>query len=78
MKRCVAAISLAIALSTISSTIAQAPASAQPEEQTLLALIKEVQQQQIEIAANQTKLEAKLADLAETVRIARIYSSRGR
>jgi hypothetical protein len=78
MKRSVAAISLAIALSTISSTIAQAPASAHPEEQTLLALIKEVQQQQIEIAANQTKIEAKLAELAETVRIARIYSSRTR
>jgi hypothetical protein len=78
MKRSVTAISLVIALSTISSTIAQAPASAQPEEQALLALIKEVQQQQIQIAANQSTIEAKLADLGETVRIARIYSSRGR
>jgi hypothetical protein len=78
MKRSVAAISLVIAFSTISSTIAQAPAPTRPEDQTLLAVIKEVQQQQVEIAANQTKIEAKLADLAETIRIARIYTSRGR
>ena len=78
MKRFVAVIFLIGALSLISSTSAQAPAPAQKDEQTLVALIKEVQQQQLEIAANQTKIETKLADLAETVRVARIYSSRGK
>jgi hypothetical protein len=78
MKQFIAVIMFAGALLTISSTSAQAPAPAQKDEQTLLALVKEVQQQQLEIAANQAKLESKLADLAEAVRIARIYSSRGR
>lgn len=44
----------------------------------LLALAKEVQAQQTQIADNQTKLEAKLAELTETLRVARIYSSRSR
>jgi hypothetical protein len=77
MKRFFAAILLVGTLSLI-STSGQAPASAQKDEQTLLALIKEVQQQQVEIAANQVKIETKLADVAEAVRIARIYASRGR
>lgn len=76
MNRFLAAILFAGALSIISSTSAQAPA--QKDEQTLLGLIKEVQAQQLEIAANQTKIETKLADLAEAIRIARIYSSRAR
>jgi NADH:ubiquinone oxidoreductase subunit E len=76
MKRFVAAILFAGALSIISSTSAQAPA--QKDDQALLQLIEEVQMQQLEIAANQTKIEARLADIAEAIRIARIYSSRGR
>ena len=40
-------------------------------------MIKEVQAQQAEIAENQAKIEEKLAALAETIRVARIYSSRG-
>ena len=75
MKRFFAAIAFAGALSIISSS-AQAPA--QKDDQALLRLVKEVQAQQLEIAANQTKIEAKLAEVAEAVRIARIYSSRSR
>jgi len=76
MKRFIAAILFAGTLAIISSTSAQAPA--QKDEQTLLALVKEVQAQQLEIAANQTKIDTKLADIAEAIRVARIYSSRGR
>lgn len=76
MKRLVAAILFAAALCFISSTSAQAPA--QKEDQALLQLVKEVQAQQQEIAANQAKIETKLVDITEAVRIARIYSSRGR
>jgi predicted small secreted protein len=76
MKRSVAPLLFAVALSLISSTSAQAPA--QTDDQTILQLVKEVQAQQLEIAANQIKIETKLADVAEAVRIARIYSSRGR
>ena len=48
------------------------------DPQQLLALAKEVQAQQAQIAANQAQIEAKLAELAETIRVARIYSSRSR
>ena len=41
------------------------------------ALIKEVQAQQVVIADNQAKIDAKLVALAEAIRVARIYSSRG-
>lgn len=75
MKRLLAAALSLIALS-LSPLDAQAPL--QKEDQTVLQLTKEVQAQQTEIAANQTKIEAKLAEVAEAVRIARIYSSRGR
>jgi hypothetical protein len=76
MKRFVVAILFAGTLAIISSTSAQAPA--QKDDQVILALIKEVQTQQLEIAANQVKIETKLADVAEAVRVARIYAGRGR
>jgi len=61
-------------LLVISSGVAQTPDS--KEEQRLLVLINEVQTQQAQIADNQTKIDAKLAEVAETVRVARIYSKR--
>jgi hypothetical protein len=63
-------------LALLTST-AQTP-PAKPGEQELLALVKEVQVQQAQIVANQTKIDSKLADLAETIRVARLYSSRSR
>jgi NADH:ubiquinone oxidoreductase subunit E len=75
MTRSIATILFAGALSIISSS-AQAPA--QKDNQAVLQLVKEVQAQELEIAANQTKIEAKLADIAEAIRLARIYSSRAR
>jgi hypothetical protein len=52
-----------------------APANAGgPEE--FSALIKEVRAQQEALAANQAKIDEKLAALAEAIRQARIYSSR--
>jgi hypothetical protein len=63
-------------ITLVSSAPAQAPQhnSAQGE---LAALITEVRAQQAAIAANQVKLNEKLATLAESIRVARIYSSRG-
>lgn len=54
---------------------AQLPAS--PDQKELEALFTVVQDQQIQIAENQAKIDAKLALLAEAIRVARIYSSRG-
>jgi ABC-type transporter MlaC component len=56
---------------------AEAPSASQQQEQQVLAVTKEVQNQQVAIAENQAKIDAKLATIAEYLRIARIYSSRG-
>jgi hypothetical protein len=53
---------------------AQAPDA--QNEQRLLALLKEVQIQQAQMAENQGKIETKLADLAETIRVARIFAGK--
>jgi hypothetical protein len=66
-----------VTLFAMLSSIAQTPDSKDDQEK-LLALVKEVQAQQAQIDANQTKIDAKLADLAETLRAARIFSSRSR
>lgn len=58
----------------LSSGIAQTP-DAQQQEQ-LLALVKQVQAQQAQIADNQGKIDSKLAEVIESVRVARIYSKR--
>jgi hypothetical protein len=63
-------------ITLVSSAPAQAPQH-NPAQEGLAALIKEVRAQQAAIAANQIKLNEKLATLAETIRLARIYSSRG-
>ena len=41
------------------------------------ALLKEIQAQQIVMAENQAKIDAKLVTLGEVIRVARIYGSRG-
>jgi hypothetical protein len=46
------------------------------EQQQMVALAKEVQGQQVVIAENQTKIDAKLVTIAEALRLAKIYSSR--
>lgn len=53
-----------------------AESAANPQHAQVLALVKEVQAQQTVMAENQAKIEAKLATVAEAVRVARIYSSR--
>jgi hypothetical protein len=57
---------------------AEAPSASHQQEQQILAVVQEVQNQQVAIAENQAKIEAKLATIAEYLRIARIYSKRER
>lgn len=59
-----------------SSAPAQAPQES-PVQAELAALIKQVRAQQAAMAANQVKIDEKLATLAESIRVARILSSRG-
>jgi polysaccharide deacetylase 2 family uncharacterized protein YibQ len=57
------------------SIVAQSPAT--DDQKKMEALLKEVQAQQVVIADNQTKIDAKLVTVAEAIRVARIYGSRG-
>ncbi len=77
MKHLCFAVLLGISCLALLTSRAQTPA-AKPDEQELLTLVKQVQAQQAQIVANQTQIDSKLTDLAETIRVARIYSSRSR
>ena len=70
------ALALLAAVAVTASSHAQAPTAQAQQDQQILAAIREIQTQQTAIAENQAKIEAKLAALAEAVRVARIYSSR--
>ena len=76
MKRNLVAVIFSITLIAASAIRGQAPDAS--DEQKLLALVKEVQAQQMQIADNQAKIDAKLAEIAETIRVARIFTSRER
>jgi chaperonin cofactor prefoldin len=52
--------------------VAQTP----DNEQQMFALIQEVQTQLNQIADNQSKIESKLAEVGENIRVSRIYSER--
>jgi len=56
----------------LSSSIAQ---TSTPAEQ-FLKLVKEVEIQQAQITANQGKIETKLTEIGENVRVARIFGAR--
>ncbi len=74
MKKNFVSLLLAAAVLAISSSVAQTPeANLQVK---LLGLIKDVQTQQAQMAENQKQIETKLADIGETVRVARIYAGR--
>ena len=76
MKRNLTALTLSAVLFTISFSVAQTPDPNQ--EQKLLALVKEVQIQQTQMAENQAKIDEKINELAETIRDARLYSKRAK
>jgi hypothetical protein len=49
---------------------------AEDSDANVLASVKELKAQQAQIADNETKIEAKVADLAEAIRTARIFTAR--
>ena len=59
----------------VSSGSSQTPAAT--NEQRLLNLVQEIQTQQSQIAANQEKIDSKMAEVTEAVRLARIFAGRG-
>jgi ABC-type transporter MlaC component len=77
MKRLPALTAFFLLTLLVAAPAAEAPSASQQQEQQVLAVAKEVQNQQVAIAENQAKIDAKLATIAEYLRVARIYSSRG-
>lgn len=66
-----------LAISCLSfASLSALPAAEPAQEQQVAAALKELQAQQAQIAENQAKIEAKLAAIAEAVRMAKIYASR--
>ena len=74
MKRSVVAALFFIALVAGSATRGQAPNAT--DDKQMLALVKDIQAQQAQIAENQAKIDAKLSEIGETLRVARIFTSR--
>lgn len=70
-----ATVLLLTALLLLPGVRAQTPA--EEKEKQLAQLISELKVQQATMASNQAKIEAKIAAVAESVRQARIYASRG-
>ena len=64
----------------LSVQLAPMPSKGEPgtEDAALTALISEVATQQVALIENQNKIDAKLAIIAENVRLARIFVSRGK
>lgn len=60
----------------VAAPAAEAP-DANQQVQQVLAVAKEVRAQQTAIAENQEKIDAKVATIAESLRVARIFASRG-
>jgi hypothetical protein len=54
---------------------AQSPGPA--DQKQLETMLKQVQDQQALMAQNQAKIDERLVTLAEAIRVAKIYSSRG-
>ena len=72
-------ITVIAALAFVGAVLAPTPSGGQTgEEINMTQLLNELTAQQVIIADNQTKIEAKLATIGENVRQARIYGSRGK
>ncbi len=57
---------------------APSPSIGQADDPAVPGLLKEVAAQQVTLADNQTKIDEKLAAIAEDIRQARIFASRGK
>lgn len=65
-----------VLFTAILATVVLDAQTSQAEQQELVDRVQELQIQQVQIAANQTRAESGLAELKETVRVARIHASR--
>lgn len=66
-----------VAMTAWSPLFGADPAKAQADQQ-MAQLVKEIQAQQAAINENQAKIDARVATIAESIRVARIYAGRGK
>jgi hypothetical protein len=66
-----------VALLTVLITSGSAQNPPTENDQRLLVLVQQVQAQQALIIANQDKIDGKLAEVSEAVRVARLFAGRG-
>jgi predicted Mrr-cat superfamily restriction endonuclease len=62
----------------VAASAAEAPTAIQEQVEQVLAVAKAVQAQQTAMAENQTKIDEKLAVVAENIRVARLYATRSK
>jgi hypothetical protein len=62
----------------VAAPAAEAPTAIREQVEQVLAVAKAVQVQQAAIAENQAKIDAKLAAVAENIRVARLYATRAK
>jgi outer membrane lipoprotein-sorting protein len=70
-------LSCAIAILALLASSGSAQSPAVENEQRLLTLVQQVQAQQAQIVTNQDKIDSKMAEVAEAIRVARIFAGRG-
>jgi cytochrome c-type biogenesis protein CcmH/NrfF len=78
MKIVSALIAASLLACVIGAGAAEPSKQSEAEQQQVEALAKEIQGQQKAIAENQTKINEKMATIAEALRQAKIYSTRSR
>lgn len=64
-----------LSLTAVGLTAAE-PAASTPDQQ-MKKLVAEIQAQQVLLIENQAKIDARLGSVAEALRVARIFASRG-
>ena len=75
MKRTISSVALVLMALVITSGSGQT--SGTKDDQDLLALVSDVQAQQARMVDNQGKIDAKMVDVLEAIRVARIFAGRG-
>ena len=76
MKKFSALIIICLSGAVVAASAAEPAKDADRDQQQLAALTKEIQGQQTAMADNQAKIDAKMATIAEALRLAKIYASR--
>ncbi len=76
MKPAFYSIAIAVALLGLTSGRAQSPSAQNELQQQVLALVQEIKNQQAQISDNQGKIDSKMADVTETVRVARLFAGK--